>query len=106
MTLDDSSQSSAVEVVSGVKSDRTVDAHNFEFSDTNLNIKPGTVVKFIDSEGTHTVTLKQGDISIDKVLSKGQSVMLKFNKGGSYQVYCRFHGSPGSGMHTDVGVEG
>ncbi|MFB6246202.1 MAG: hypothetical protein ABEI74_01255 [Candidatus Pacearchaeota archaeon] len=91
----------AVEVVSA-SADKTIELTNYEFSNDAPSISPGTVVEFKNSEGSHTVTLDaQG---IDKTLSGSQSVTLKFNEKGTYQIYCKFHGSPGSGMHSDVSV--
>ncbi|MDY6776905.1 MAG: hypothetical protein SVQ76_02255 [Candidatus Nanohaloarchaea archaeon] len=92
----------AVEVVSGVSPDRTIYLTNYEFSSSNPSVSPGTVIRFVNQEGSHTVTLDAA--GIDQTLSGSQSVMLRFNEGGTYQVYCRFHGSPGSGMHSDVTV--
>ncbi|MDY6768936.1 MAG: hypothetical protein SVW02_02400, partial [Candidatus Nanohaloarchaea archaeon] len=96
-------EKSAVETVSGVSPDTTVDLTNNEFSRTNLSVDDGEVIRFVNQEGSHTVTLDTA--GIDRTLSGSQSVMLQFNDSGTYQVYCRFHGSPGSGMHSDVHVE-
>lgn len=90
-----------VEVVSA-SPDRTIEATNFEFSNSSISVDNGTVVKFVNQEGAHTVTLDTA--GIDRTISGGESVTLRFNQAGTYQVYCRFHGSPGSRMHTDVQV--
>ncbi|MDY6770678.1 MAG: plastocyanin/azurin family copper-binding protein [Candidatus Nanohaloarchaea archaeon] len=92
----------AIEKVSGVSPDRTITLTNYKFSATSPQISAGTVVKFVSQQGTHTVTLDSA--GIDVTLSSGQSVMLRFNEAGTYQVYCSFHGSPGSGMHSTVQV--
>jgi plastocyanin len=94
----------AVQVVSGESPDRTIDLTNNAFSETSLQVDPGTVIRFKNMEGVHTVTLDgQG---IDRELSGSDSVTLQFNEGGTYNIYCTYHGSPGNGMHTDVDVGG
>lgn len=95
-------QAKAVEVVSGVTPDRTIDATNYEFSKSSISVSKGSVVRFVNQEGSHTVTLDTA--GIDRTLSGSESVTLRFNEGGTFQIYCRFHGSTGSGMHTDVAV--
>ncbi|MFB6158509.1 MAG: plastocyanin/azurin family copper-binding protein [Candidatus Nanohalobium sp.] len=89
-------------MVSGASPDRTIPATNFEFSQSSLSVEPGTVIRFVNQEGSHTVTLDT--TGIDRTISGSDSVTLRFNEGGSYQIYCKFHGSPGSGMHSDVTV--
>ncbi len=93
----------AVNFVLGGTPDRTIRLTNNQFSATEFSISSGSVVRFVNDEGEHTVTI-EGE-GIDSTLEPGDRVTLRFNEGGTYQVYCRFHGSPGSGMHTTVQVE-
>lgn len=92
----------AVERVSGVSPDRTIDLNNYDFTAVNPQIGAGTVVRFQNVQGSHTVTLDTA--GIDVALSGSESVLLQFNEAGTYQVYCKYHGGPGSGMHSDVQV--
>ncbi|MDY6778878.1 MAG: cupredoxin domain-containing protein [Candidatus Nanohaloarchaea archaeon] len=95
----DSGGQPAVEVVSA-SPDRTVEMQGTAFQGSP-SVQPGTVIRFVnrDSYG-HTVTIKtQG---IDKQVGGGESVTLRFNKAGSYQIVCTIH----PGMQTTVTVEG
>ncbi|MDY6778594.1 MAG: hypothetical protein SVU32_08055, partial [Candidatus Nanohaloarchaea archaeon] len=74
----------AVETVSGVTPDKTITLTNYEFSTVKPSISAGTVIKFVNKEGSHTVTLDTA--GIDKTLSASQSVTLRFNEDGTYQV--------------------
>lgn len=92
----------AVSVTPDATPDRTVALSNYEFAGADLTVPSGTVVRFRNIEGQHTVTVATS--GVDRVLEAGEAVTVTFHEEGTYQVYCRFHGSPGSGMHTDVTV--
>ncbi|MFB6181996.1 MAG: plastocyanin/azurin family copper-binding protein [Candidatus Magasanikbacteria bacterium] len=93
--------SSAVEKVSQAP-DKTISLSNYQFSKTSPSFSKGTVVKFTNKGGTHTVSLDSENIN--KTLASGDSVTLQFNEKGTYQVYCSFHGSAGSGMHSNIQI--
>jgi plastocyanin len=56
----------------------------------------------MNKEGSHTVTLDSA--SINETLSEGESVTIKFDQPGTHKVYCDYHGSPGSGMYSNIRV--
>ncbi|MFB6203487.1 MAG: cell wall-binding repeat-containing protein [Candidatus Nanohaloarchaea archaeon] len=82
--------------------DMNVTLSNYRFSSDSIKISEGQVISFVNTEGRHTVTLESG--KVDVTLSRGESMKLRFDEEGTYSIYCRFHGSPGSGMHTQVTV--
>lgn len=76
----------------------TIVLKNFEFSPANIEIKAGQIVKFVNVEGSHTVTIiapGREEPLIDVVLSKGDMILVKFNQPGSYNLICRFHENAG-----------
>ncbi|MDP3882290.1 MAG: cupredoxin domain-containing protein [Nanoarchaeota archaeon] len=82
---------------------RTITLSNFNFAPINAVIKEGEVIEFRNIGGGHSVTLDGFDIDI--VLDIGATAHLQFNKPGVYEVYCRFHGSSGSGMKATITVQ-
>jgi len=77
----------------------TVTLKNFEFSPANVEVKEGQIVEFRNEEGRHTVTIAEAghdEPLIDVELSPGESVLVKFNGSGSYDLVCTFH--EGAGM--------
>ncbi len=98
---EDSAKAGSVKVVDA-DPDKTITLTNNEFSKTNPKFSKGTVVKFMNEEGSHTVTLDSA--SINETLSEGESVTIKFGQPGTHKVYCDYHGSPGSGMHSNIRV--
>ena len=74
----------------------TVQISNFQFAPKVLTVKAGTTVKWVNKEGTHTVTADNGAFASDN-LSAGGSFEFKFTKPGAYRYYCSFHGSKGGG---------
>lgn len=94
------SDGAAVEVVSGASTDTTVDMASTQFQ-SSPQVSKGTVVKFVNKDSyPHTVTIN-GE-GIDKQVSGGSSVTLKFNEASSYNVVCTLH----SGMETTVDISG
>jgi|Deesub1362A_J573_1020465.scaffolds.fasta_scaffold00050_111 plastocyanin len=83
----------------------TVNLKNFEFSPSELRVDKGDVVEFKDEEGTHTVTIIEGEHGemVDETLSKGDSLLVKFNEDGEYKLVCKFHEN--SGMIGTIVVE-
>lgn len=58
---------------------------------------------------THTVTIvRQGDSEgttyRDQPVQNGATVDFNFPNDGTYTVYCRYHGTPTSGMHMTITV--
>lgn len=87
-----------------------VDLLDNTFAPLELNITTGTNVTFVN-EGTrtHTVTIHHvGDDMAtwvkDTTITSGQSTQYTFAAGGTYHVWCRFHGSMMAGMHMVVNV--
>jgi plastocyanin len=74
----------------------TVNISNFQFAPKVLQIKVGTTVRWINKEGTHTVTADDGAFASDN-LAAGQDFSFTFTKPGTYRYYCSFHGSKGGG---------
>ena len=74
----------------------SVEVSNFQFSPKLLTVKAGTVVTWVDKEGSHTVTADNGSFS-SPTLSAGQTFSRKFTKPGRYPYHCSFHGSAGGG---------
>jgi plastocyanin len=41
----------------------------------------------------------------DKALASGARDSVTFTTAGTYQYYCKIHGSPGAGMHATIVVQ-
>lgn len=92
-------QQTAVEVVSGDSADTVIRTSGTDFATSSAQVSAGDVVTFTNTDNwEHTVTIKVE--GIDKQLSGGESVTLKFNEAGSYTVVCTIH----SDMTTEIGV--
>jgi plastocyanin len=73
------------------------------FNPNQMFIKVGDSVTFRNDGGnTHTVTIHDPSfaILIDRQLSPGQSVTVKFPTAGAYHVFCRIHS--GTEMEIDA----
>ena len=84
-----------------------VDDNYFEPEATTIDA--GTTLEF-ENEGLreHTVTVVRGgqdDVKLlDETIGPGEGTPFLFDAAGEYEVYCRFHGALGSGMHMTVTV--
>lgn len=92
----------AVEVIEDVPPDLVIELSNYDFSEVDPQFSAGTVVEYRNVGGSHTVTLDAE--GVDVVLPQGSSLLLRFNESGTFEVYCRFHGSPRSDMHSTTRV--
>jgi len=72
----------------------TVVLKNFEFSPSNIDVEEGQIIEFKNEEGVHTVTISEAghdEPLIDIELSSADSVLVKFNEAGSFDLKCRYH---------------
>lgn len=75
----------------------------FTFDPTPVSVTVGDTVQWHNgSFTTHTATSNTGlfDMTVDQSQTKSKA----FKFAGSFPYYCRFHGSPGAGMHGTVNV--
>ena len=89
----------------GGKSALTVKAEsNFTFSPDKVDVKSGDTITVANASSfEHTFTVDGEDI--DTAVSGGQSAKVTIGlSAGTYQFFCRFHGSPDSGMHGTLTV--
>jgi plastocyanin len=78
---------------------------SFTFDPTTVKVKSGSTIDVVNASGQtpHTFTV-QGQ-SVDVTNQPGQSQNVKIDlKPGTYQFYCKFHGSPGQKMHGTLVV--
>jgi plastocyanin len=80
-------------------------AVGLSFSPTKLTVSSGGTVSFSNTASfAHTFTVDGQDV--DQTVSGGQSADIKIDlPAGTYDFFCRFHGSPGSGMHGTLTVK-
>jgi plastocyanin len=72
----------------------TVTIKGFEFIPKVLTVAPGTTVEWVNEGTRHTVEGDKGEFKSD-VLGKGAKFSFKFDKAGTYNYHCGFHGAPG-----------
>jgi len=83
-----------------------VAAQNFAFVPANVSIASGDSVRWTNNDpAQHTVTADDGSFD-SGTLNQGQTFTLPFSTSGVVHYFCRFHGSPGSGMIGTVTVGG
>lgn len=87
-----------------------IEVDDNSFRPSTATAKVGETFEF-ENEGsaTHTVTVHRPpapatEYVFDRELKSGASTSLTFDQPGTYHVFCRFHGSIGSGMHLNVEV--
>lgn len=87
----------------------TVCAVNTSFSPTTLTVSVGTTVTFHNADGfQHTTTsssVPTGATTWDHSLSGGGETTVTLNTPGTYQYYCRIHGTPTTGMRGTIVVQ-
>ncbi len=75
---------------------------NYQFSPQTLTIPLGTKVIFVNQDpGPHTVTFDHGEFP-SAGLDEGGQHEIVFDRVGTFQYYCEYHGSPG--LHDMAGV--
>jgi plastocyanin len=77
----------------------TVSISNFKFEPQNITVRRGAVVKWMDKEGSHTVTANDGSFDSGG-LTAGKSFSHKFPKAGTFKYHCSIHGEEMSGTVT------
>lgn len=73
--------------------DTEIDQSNKRFSQSEITLKTGETVNFVNKDTvTHNIKVLSGDDAEDKGLQKpGETVAIKFDKAGTYQVRCNIH---------------
>lgn len=88
--------------------DATVEALDNRFDPEQLNVATNATVKWVNKgSNSHTVEIRPeggSDTVHSAVIAPGESTTYTFQDAGTYQVWCRYHGSPGGGMHMTVTV--
>lgn len=94
----------------GKGSDLKVEVDDSYFEPEAKTIKAGQELKF-ENEGKidHTVTIHfstdpANQTLKDSTIRPGGDTEFKFEKAGTYHVWCKFHGQMTSGMHMTVTV--
>jgi plastocyanin len=72
----------------------------FAFDPDPVSVNLGDTVKWHAQSFNHTATSDTGFFSL--ALNPGTTKSHVFRYAGAFPYYCRFHGSPGSGMHGEV----
>jgi len=70
-----------------------IELTNFEFTPKHISVEKGDIIEFVNTEGTHTVTIDE--LNIDQVLNEGDSFTAKIDQEGTFELTCRFHLSMG-----------
>jgi plastocyanin len=77
------------------------------FKPANLEIAPGTRVKWVNKgRNLHNVAPNKGNLFGTESLPSGKSYSFTFNDPGKYPYYCTFHGAPNTGMAATITVTG
>jgi plastocyanin len=81
-----------------------------QFSPATLTVAAGTTVTWENGDGVgHTVTSATGSAdAYDMALASGSTVSHQFATAGTYNYYCKIHGSngtPPTGMHGTITVQ-
>lgn len=84
----------------------TVRAEDFKFVPKTITVKPGEAITF-DNTGAvaHTATADSGSFDTGD-MGPGNSETITISAPGTYGFYCKYHGSPGSGMAGTIRVAG
>jgi len=72
----------------------TISLKNFEFTPRQLTVPVGTTVQWTDTGGRHQVVADNGSFK-SAILVAGATFQQKFDKAGTYNYYCLFHGGAG-----------
>jgi plastocyanin len=77
------------------KSGKHVKASNFKSSAKKISISAGSKVTWTATEGSHTVTFKDGGLDAAIAANGDAKASRKFKKPGTYKYICRPHQSQG-----------
>lgn len=78
--------------------DYLVNVNDSSFSPGELQVPAGTTVVWTSNASLpHTVTAADGSFD-SGTMSAGDTFEYTFNEAGTFEYFCQFHGSPGSGM--------
>lgn len=87
----------------------TICAVNTAFSPATLTVQAGATITFHNADGfEHTTTsssVPTGATTWDRTLSGGGETTMTLNTPGTYQYYCRIHGTPTTGMRGTIVVQ-
>jgi plastocyanin len=72
----------------------TVTVKNFSFDPKEVTVATGTTVEWTDASGKHTIEADKGEFK-SETLTAGGKFEHKFDKPGTYDYFCGFHGSKG-----------
>lgn len=72
----------------------TVKISSFKFDPKTLTVPAGTTVEWINESGRHTIEADNGAFK-SAALEAGGKFSFKFDKPGTYNYYCTFHGDKG-----------
>jgi plastocyanin len=91
---------------SGGKAALTVEQTNtYTFDPTTVKVKGGSTIAVQDIAGQIPHNFSVQGQSIDVTNNPGQTQDVKITlEPGTYQFFCKFHGSPGQGMHGTLVV--
>lgn len=88
--------------------DATVKALDNRFDPEQIDVSENATVKWVnEGSNPHTVEIRPegGSNKVHQAeIAPGESTRYTFQETGTFQVWCRYHGSPGSGMHMTVTV--
>jgi plastocyanin len=72
-----------------------VEVSNYKFEPKEVTVKVGTVVRWLNKEGWHTIHADNGSFKSTEL--KGQNAYYdhEFTKAGRYPYHCFFHGNKG-----------
>jgi plastocyanin len=78
---------------------------SFTFDPTSVKVKSGSTIEVLNIAGQtpHNFTVQGQNIDITNNSGQSQKVEIAL-KPGTYQFFCKFHGSPGQGMHGTLVV--
>ena len=79
--------------------------NNYTFNPTTVKVKSGSTIAVQDIAGQTPHNFSVQGQSIDVTNNPGQTSKVKIGlPAGTYQFFCKFHGSPGQGMHGTLTV--
>ncbi len=80
-----------------------VTIEDFRFEPTDLNVTPGTVVRWTNQDAApHTATAQDGSFDTGR-LERDESAEVKFDKAGTFEYICELHPSMKGQIVVDSG---
>jgi plastocyanin len=78
---------------------------SYTFNPTTVKVKSGSTIEVLNTAGQipHNFSVQGENIDVTNNGGQSQNVKLAL-KPGTYQFFCKFHGSPGQGMHGTLVV--